>query len=113
MNDALLAGPDAVLSPGRIMLGASLVFLAVFVAAVAITSLVKRDRARFGPATRRFCHALGVGSADRRLLESRARGVGVRCAALLISRGCFDAAAARAPADEARRLATIRRRVFE
>jgi len=50
---------------------------------------------------------------DRRLLEDLARIVGVPCAALLVSRGCFDAAAAHASASETRRLDAIRQRVFK
>ncbi len=113
MNDNLLAGLDMVFSPERIMLGSVLVLLAVALATAAFASLVRRDRARLGPTTRRFCHAVGVGTSDRRLLEDLANIVGVPCAALLVSRGCFDAAAAHASATEARRLAAIRQRVFE
>ncbi len=113
MNEHLLAGPDGVLSPERILVGAVLVFVSATVAMTAIVSLVQRDRARLGPTTRRLCRAVGVGAADRRLLESLARGVGVPCAAMLVSRGCFEAAAAHASATEARRLSAIRRRVFD
>lgn len=97
----------------RIVLGAFIVLVAVLLGGAAISSLVRRDRARLGPTTRRFLHALRIGTAERRLLERRARGIGVPCAALLVSRGCFDAAAAQAPATDARRLAAIRGRVFE
>ena len=113
MNENLLAGLDMVFSPARIVLGSVLVLLAATLATSAIASLVRRDRARFGPTTRRFCHAVNVGTSDRRLLNDLARIVGVPCAALLVSRGCFDAAAAHASASEARRLAAIRQRVFE
>ena len=113
MNEILLAGPDTVYSPERIMLGSALVFLAATLATTAIASLVRRDRARLGPTTRRCCRAVSVGIWDRRLLEGLARIVGVPCAALLVSRGCFDAAAAHASASETRRLAAIRQRVFE
>ena len=113
MNENLLAGPDTLLSTERILLGAALVFLATALATAAIASLVRRDRARLGPTTRRFCHAVSVRRSDRRLLEGLAHVVGVPCAALLISRGCFDAAASHASVSEARRLAAIRKRVFE
>ncbi len=113
MNENLLAGPVAVFSPERIMLGSTLVFLAAMLATAAIVSLVRRDRARFGPTTRRCCRAVSVGMSDRRLLEDLARIVGVPCAALLVSRGCFDAAAAHASASETRRLDAIRQRVFK
>jgi hypothetical protein len=112
MNENLLAGTDSVLSPERIMLGSAIMLLAATFATAAIASLVRRDRARLGPTTRRFCHAVSVGPSDRRLLESLSHIVGVPCAALLISRGCFDAAAVHASASEARRLAAIRERVF-
>ncbi len=113
MNDNLLAGLDMVFSPQRIVLGSALVLLAATLATAAFSSLVRRDRARFGPTTRRFCHAVGVGKSDRRLLEDLARIVGVPCAALLVSRGCFDAATTHASASEARRLTAIRQRVFD
>ncbi len=113
MSESLLAGRDTVFSPERIMLGSALVFLAAMLAAAAIASLVRRDRARLGPTTRRFCRAVSVGTSDRRLLEDLAHIVGVPCAALLVSRGCFDAAAVHASANEARRLVAIRQRVFE
>ena len=113
MNENLLAGPDTVFSPERIMLGSALVFLAATLATAAIASLVRRDLARLGPTTRRFCRAVSVGTSDRRLLADLARVVGVPCAALLVSRGCFDSAAVHASASEARRLAAIRQRVFE
>ena len=112
MRENLLAGPDTVFSPERIMLGLALILLAATLGTVAIASLVRRDRARFGPTTRRFCRAVRVPASDRRLLETLAHIVEVPCAALLASRGCFDAAAAHAPASDARRLATIRQRVF-
>ena len=112
MNENLLAGTDSVLSPERIMLGSAIMLLAATFATAAIASLVRRDRARLGPTTRRFCYAVSVGPSDRRLLESLSHIVGVPCAALLISRGCFDAAADHASASETRRLAAIRERVF-
>lgn len=113
MNENLLAGPDTVLSPERIMLGSAIMLLAAMLATAAIASLVRRDRARLGPTTRRFCHAVSVAPSDRRLLESLSQIVGVPCAALLVSRGCFDAAAVHASVSEARRLAAIRKTVFE
>ncbi len=57
MNDTLLAGLDMVFSPERVMLGSALVLGAATLAMAASASLVRRDRARFGPTTRRFCHA--------------------------------------------------------
>ena len=112
MTEDLLAGPNAVFSPSRIMFGAVLVLLAATMATVAIGSLVRRDRARFGPTTRRLCRGFGVGATDRKLLDSLAHGIGVPCASLLVSRGCFDAAAGRASQGEARQLTAIRRRLF-
>jgi len=113
MNENVLAGLDMVLSPQRIVIGSVLVLMAAALATVAIASLVRRDRARFGPTTRRFCHEVGVRTSDRRLLDRLAQIVGVPCAVLLVSRGCFDAAASHASASEARRLAAIRQRVFD
>ncbi len=113
MTQNVLAGLDMVFSPGRIALGSVLVLLAAALGTAAVTSLVRRDRDRLGPTTRRFCRGLGVGTSDRQLLEDLSHLAGVPCAALLVSRGCFDAAAAHASASEARRLAAIRRRVFE
>jgi hypothetical protein len=113
MNENLLVGPDTVLSPERIMLGSAIMLLAATLATVAIASLVRRDRARLGPTTRRFCRTLSVRRSDRRLLESLSHILGVPCAALLVSRGCFDAAAVHASVSEARRLTAIRKRVFE
>ena len=113
MNENLLAVSDTLLSAERILLGSALVFLAATLATAAIASLVRRDRARLGPTTRRFCCAVSVRKSDRRLLAGLAHVIGVPCAALLVSRGCFDAAAVHASASEARRLAAIRKRVFE
>lgn len=54
-----------------------------------------RDRRRHGPARRRLARMLGLGAGDRRLLERMAAATGVEAGALLLSRGLFDACAAR------------------
>lgn len=107
-------GGEFSLSPQRLLTGLMLICPAAALAASAIVSLVRRDRARLGPTTRRLCRALGVGVSERRLLDHLARGLGVpNGASLLVSRGCFDAAVARAGPGERRRLVAVRRRVFE
>jgi hypothetical protein len=77
---------------------------------------VRHDRAAHGPALRRLTRALGLSLLDRHTLRRLARTGNVRFAAcLLISRGCFDAAVARAndrrlsPGD----LARLRRRIVD
>ena len=101
------------LSPQRMLIGLALICPALALAASAIVSLVRRDRAQLGPTTRRLCREVGVGVSERRLLDHLARGLGVPSgASLLVSRGCFDAAVARAGAGQRRRLAAVRRRVF-
>ena len=76
-NDELsiLAGPVALLSPERLLIGAVLICLAITLATTAIVSLVRRDRARLGGTTRRLCRAMRIGASDRRLLERLARGI--------------------------------------
>lgn len=108
------AGGEFSLIPQRLLMGLMLICPAVALAALAIVSLVRRDRARLGPTTRRLCRTLGVGVSERRLLEHLARGLGVPSgASLLVSRGCFDAAVARAGPGVRQRLVAVRRRVFE
>jgi len=111
---SILAGPGTVLSPGRLLLGAVLICLAITLATAAIVSLVRRDRQRLGATTRRLCRAMRIRASDRRLLERLARALAgpVYAASLLVSRGCFDAAASRATPCDARRLTSLRRRVF-
>ena len=90
--------------------------MALAVIALAVRSLIRQDRARYGPTCRRFCRAVGVNAAQRRLLLRLARRTGApSIVSLLISRGCFEHAVERCPASkvEARRLAAIRTVVFE
>ncbi|MEE9129110.1 MAG: hypothetical protein V3T84_03765 [Phycisphaerales bacterium] len=98
------------------LLAAGLVFaMALALGAVGLLSLARRDRIRQGPTMRRLCRALGLDTAQRRLLEQLAVNTGVRCpAALLISRGCFDTAHRRYVPQgvELQQLNRIRRRVF-
>jgi len=111
---SILAGPGTVLSGQRLLLGAVLICLAITLATAAIVSLVRRDRQRLGATTRRLCRAMRIRASDRRLLERLARGLPgpVHAASLLVSRGCFDAAASRATTRDARRSIAVRRRVF-
>ncbi len=102
------------LRPIPALVGGLLIAMALALATTAIRSLILSDRRRWGPTTRRFCRALRISSPQRRLLLRVARQAGVRGeASLLLSRGCFDAAAAGADPADAKRLAIIRRQVFE
>jgi hypothetical protein len=99
-----------------LLVGGLLIAMALAVAALALASLVRRDRAAHGPSARRLCRALGLSKTEARLLgrvarASRAPGAG----SLLVSRGCFDDAVGSyaAGAESARRLEVIRRKVFE
>jgi len=87
-----------------------------FLATLALASLVRRDRARHGPTSRRLCRALRLSKAEARLMgrvarAARAPGAG----SLLVSRGYFDDAvgAYAAGPGAARRLEVIRCKVFE
>ena len=112
--------PATGLVPGTLgqplLVGGLFVAMALALATLAVTSLIRRDRADHGPTSRRMCRALGLTWAECRLLErvarsARAPGAG----SLLVSRGHFDTAIGLfgAPPDHARRLALIRRKVFE
>ncbi len=104
----------AITSP--VVTGVLMIVAAVLLGSTAIVSLVRRDRGRHGPTTRRFCRALGVSASERRLLTRLARSIGARgVVSVLLSRGCFDEASAVAQVSrpDERRLAAIRRRVFE
>ena len=91
-----------------------MIAMALALITVSTISLVRRDRARHGPTYRRLCRALRIPVSDRRLLRRIARSIDVPCAAsLLVSRGCFDAAAKRQGREVSRRLAAVRGRVFE
>jgi hypothetical protein len=98
-----------------LLAGGLLIAMALALATVATCSLVRRYRAGQGPASRRFCRALGLTRAERRLLQrvariARAPGAG----SLLVSRGYFETAVglfAAAPAD-AHKLDAIRRKIF-
>ncbi len=100
---------------GKFLVAGLVIAMALALLAVGVLSLLRRDRLRQGPTTRRLCRALGLDTPQRRLLEQLAVKTGVRCpAALLISRGCFDTAHRRyAPQGvELQQLNRIRRRVF-
>jgi hypothetical protein len=99
-----------------VILGA--LVLAVAAAGVAWTALalVRRDRRQGGALSRRLARGLGLGVADRRLVQRVARRAGLPGASpMLLSAGCFDAAArtVRGDGPAARRLAAIRSALFE
>lgn len=99
-----------------LLFGGLVVAMGLALATTTVISLVRRDRARWGPTSRRLCRALRVGSSEQRLLERVARRAGAPGAgSLLLSSGYFDWAIARAGINNAqtRRLATVRRRVFK
>ncbi|MHC4948660.1 MAG: hypothetical protein ACYTG1_10415 [Planctomycetota bacterium] len=83
--------------------------------ALGIVALQRRDRASLGPVCRRLARDLALARSQRRLLAHMARSSGMpSLGPLVVSRGCFDHAAA----DYVRRygraaeLGAIRRRVF-
>ncbi len=96
--------------------GAVLLVLGVSLGAWVVMRMRSQDRLRQGPAYRRLSRALGLGRRDRTLVWLVAREARLPCpASLLISRGCFDHAARRSVSrpGRSRRLAAIRRRVFQ
>lgn len=96
----------------QVLIAGLMIAMALSFATLAWLSLWRRDRARHGPTYRRLCRALGIPTSDRRLLCRVARTAGTPPASLLLSRGCFDEAAARAGGGTSRRLAVLRRHVF-
>ncbi len=96
--------------------GAVLLVLGVSLGAWVVMRMRAQDRLRQGPAYRRLSRALGLGHSDRTLVWLVAREARLPCpASLLISSGCFDHATRRSVSrrGRSRRLAAIRRRVFE
>ncbi len=86
--------------------------VAAALVALGITLLLRLDRARHGPTLRQLGRGLGIGFADRRLLQRVARHGGFTTAgSLLVSRGCFEEAV-RVWSGDAARLDAIRRTVF-
>jgi hypothetical protein len=101
--------PDAF----NVAAGAVMVAVASALGAAAALSLRRRDLAQLGPTTRRLSRALRLARGERRLIAAAARRGGAPGAALLVSRGCFDrAAAAAGPADQPR-LARLRVKLFD
>ena len=101
---------------GRLLVAGFVFAMALALMVLATRSLLRRDRARYGPTCRRVCSSLGIRDGERRLLERLARRAGVPSAAtLLISRGSFEAAVARHGVGKtyAETLSSIRRKVFE
>lgn len=89
------AGPQSLPMFGNVALWSWMLATAgMLLAAWAMWSLVRRDRAALGPANRRVCAGMGIGRRERRLLHRVARAAGMRhVAALLISEGCYEYAA--------------------
>jgi hypothetical protein len=80
-----------------------------------VVALVRRDRARHGPTVRHLARGLGLAPSTRRFLARVAAVAGQPGpGGLLISRGCFDAAAEAYVArwGEAERLRAVRVEVF-
>ena len=99
---------------GRAILLAAIVIAAAAVAAAAV-ALFRRDRRRHGPTVRRLCRGLGLRLDQRRLLARVARAGDLpHAGGVLLSRGCFDAAARRYAArlGPEPRLADLRSRIF-
>ncbi len=95
------------------ILGGLFIAMGLAVATLAMASLIRHDRVRHGPSSRRFCRRLGLSGAERRLLERVARASGAPGAgSLLVSRGHFDTAAGLFAGD-ARSLSAIRTNVFD
>jgi hypothetical protein len=81
-----------------------------------VVAMIRRDRARHGPAVRLIARGLGLSGAQRRLIRHVARVTGVReVGSLLISRGCYDRAVQRYVGRHGRAapLAAIRRAMFD
>lgn len=110
------AGAPALwLTQGRL---AALLLLAIAVAAMAgaVLSLRHRDAERQGPAVRALARQLGLDPQERRVVVRVAARAHVHApAALLVSRGCFDAAIARAgvAGADAECMRRVRRRLFD
>ncbi len=108
--------PDGAVASGfgRAILLAAIVIAAAAVAA-AVVAVFRRDRRRHGPTVRRLCRGLGLRLDQRRLLARVARaGDQPHAGGVLLSRGCFDAAARRYAArlGPEPRLADLRSRIF-
>jgi hypothetical protein len=101
------------LDPLNLAVGGLMIAVAMIMGAFATLSLGRRDRAQLGPTMRRLCRALRVARPERRLIRTLARRVGAPGPALLVSRGCFDRAAAAAPVPDQARIAALRRRLFD
>ena len=108
--------PDGAVSS---RLGLAILLVAIVIAAAALAGAVvavfRRDRRRHGPAVRRLCRGLGLRLDQRRLLQRVARAADQpHVGGVLLSRGCFDAAARRYTARRGRepRLADLRSRIF-
>lgn len=98
---------------GAILLAA--IVIAAAAAAAAVVAVFRRDRLRHGPTVRRLCRGLGLRLDQRRLLERVARAADQpHAGGVLLSRGCFDAAARRYAArlGPEPRLADLRSRIF-
>jgi hypothetical protein len=107
--------PQAWLTAGRL---ASLLLIAVAIAGMtaAVLSLLHRDAERQGPVVRALARQFGLNPEERRVVLRVAARAHVHApAALLVSRGCFDAAIARAgvAGPDADCMRRVRRRLFD
>lgn len=105
-------------APGLVVAGTAL--LAMSVAWTLVRLRVRHDRPE-ARAARRIERAAGLDGRDRRMLSRLVRAAGMRdvpLTALLVSRGCFDAALAagvndRTVAPDRGRLLALRRRLYD
>jgi hypothetical protein len=108
------AGPPGLLD-GAVLRALLAAAALAMVAAGILTTWIRRDRRRHGPAARALARAIGVRSAQWHLLQRLARVADLPdSGCLLISEGCFDAAAAayRQRFGANPRLAALRTRLF-
>jgi len=112
------ASPVSESNPGTAMMIWFVIFgfILTVIAATWLAWLMYQDNKRHGPTARRLGAWLGLNRDELGLLRVVAAHAELPSAAcLLISRGCFDAAAARASVQrgQRQRLRDIRKRIFE
>ena len=120
LDEEFLRGLRAAAEPsgvtGGVLWSVAITAVGAAIAAWLIVGLIRRDRARQGSITRRLARSLGISPRQLRLLISVSRAAHLpNTGCLLISRGCFDAAARRYTGrfGRADRLRAIRRTVFD
>jgi hypothetical protein len=76
-----------------LFISASATLVGIFIAVVAVRSILRADDRNGGPSARRLMRAMDLTPIDRRLLRRLVRRSDMpNAACLLISRGCFDRA---------------------